>query len=796
MHEFSSELISRSLDGDLSPAEQAEVEHLLATNADAQALHAELRELRTSLRALPTKSLPGNLADAVLRQIAAKSPAFVPEEHSQALTPATSSVIAAALAAQAAPADDLTDERPATIPLATIPPSAPPTLSPASASSGGSWRMWPNVAAAACVLCAAVTYMLSGNLASGDRATVAWEDARNWYANGTLAYRNEGVRLEDKDLNEKYKAPGESRQQEGLRRSPNSLATDEANQQLDKAGSPIAAGQEPQLDAMQSRGGDAPSPLAGDPRVTDSSSKELGDVVPTDNRVGLVQQNSGLVPGSIPPAYGFGPPIPQFNALAANDGLTVVHVDIAAAAWQDQAFRKLLESEGIRFVEAAAGEDAVANGATEESAAADKKLETQQADSRSLANNAAQAGQAGAGAPGNGNLARGRSGDAAVDREIARENSNNGNAEKGAEVQEQEVGLNDLELIYVEADAAQLQNVLFSMSWQAQQGANYANLAAAQPGGLDGNAEALFNARVMQLGAGVNEGLAQDPAEFNRYYQLADNVRRELQDEIAQREAAERQKSQADNALPDTLPPDTTGQLADNVQTQRFGGGNGLGGGRGGFGGQARGSRGQGDAAGGGGGGVGGNLNDDDANTANASGANAKNDNTGDKQQGRADGAAAAGEDNMSTQAGKGIADASLTDNGFYRRLRVPSLKDLQPPVDAERKDGAADPAKKAESDLVRRSGADQTTDQDAGNNDAAGNTQSGNTQSGNAQGSGQAGANPPPANAELPSAGLPVLSPQLPGQLYPNGLARILFVLRRVPDQATTQVAPADAAR
>lgn len=61
------ERISSYLDGELGPAERAEVEKLLVEDRSARELFAELRQLQTGVRGLPQQKLPQGFADEVMR---------------------------------------------------------------------------------------------------------------------------------------------------------------------------------------------------------------------------------------------------------------------------------------------------------------------------------------------------------------------------------------------------------------------------------------------------------------------------------------------------------------------------------------------------------------------------------------------------------------------------------------------------------------------------------------------------------------------------------------------------------
>jgi|GEM_PF-6174597 len=66
-YEPNDELVSAYLDGELTPAEQARVERLLADDPHLRQLHEELRALRSSFEALPRHRLNEDLSQRVLR---------------------------------------------------------------------------------------------------------------------------------------------------------------------------------------------------------------------------------------------------------------------------------------------------------------------------------------------------------------------------------------------------------------------------------------------------------------------------------------------------------------------------------------------------------------------------------------------------------------------------------------------------------------------------------------------------------------------------------------------------------
>src|SRR5207244_106760 len=66
-------LISRSIDGDLAPEEQRELEDYLATHPEAMARHADTAELVSLLSKLPAAEPPFALATRVSSQVAERS---------------------------------------------------------------------------------------------------------------------------------------------------------------------------------------------------------------------------------------------------------------------------------------------------------------------------------------------------------------------------------------------------------------------------------------------------------------------------------------------------------------------------------------------------------------------------------------------------------------------------------------------------------------------------------------------------------------------------------------------------
>ena len=61
------ELLSAYLDGELSPAEQEQIDQALANDHGLQALLTELRQVRADLQLLPRHKLPPSFSDRVLQ---------------------------------------------------------------------------------------------------------------------------------------------------------------------------------------------------------------------------------------------------------------------------------------------------------------------------------------------------------------------------------------------------------------------------------------------------------------------------------------------------------------------------------------------------------------------------------------------------------------------------------------------------------------------------------------------------------------------------------------------------------
>lgn len=105
--EFPDELLSAFLDGELSPAERAQVERHLATSEADRQLLSELRALRGELAALPSAAISPDFADRVVQAAVAEAAKHNPASAAVSLPPpaATRSrrwIIGAAVASAAA----------------------------------------------------------------------------------------------------------------------------------------------------------------------------------------------------------------------------------------------------------------------------------------------------------------------------------------------------------------------------------------------------------------------------------------------------------------------------------------------------------------------------------------------------------------------------------------------------------------------------------------------------------------------------------------------------------------------
>ena len=65
--EFPDELLSAYLDGELSPADRAQVERHLANNEADRSLLSELQALRSEVAALPPAAISSDFADRVVQ---------------------------------------------------------------------------------------------------------------------------------------------------------------------------------------------------------------------------------------------------------------------------------------------------------------------------------------------------------------------------------------------------------------------------------------------------------------------------------------------------------------------------------------------------------------------------------------------------------------------------------------------------------------------------------------------------------------------------------------------------------
>jgi hypothetical protein len=105
--EFPDELLSAYLDGELSPAERAQVERHLATSEPDRVLLSELQSLRSDVAALPPAAISPDFADRVVQAALAEAEKHNPDAAAVSLPPATTRssrrwVIGAAVASAAA----------------------------------------------------------------------------------------------------------------------------------------------------------------------------------------------------------------------------------------------------------------------------------------------------------------------------------------------------------------------------------------------------------------------------------------------------------------------------------------------------------------------------------------------------------------------------------------------------------------------------------------------------------------------------------------------------------------------
>src|SRR5437868_6308974 len=89
--EFPDELLSAFLDGELSPAERAQVEKHLATSEADRLLLAELQSLRTEMAALPPAAMSPDFADRVVRAAVAEAEKHNPAAAAASLPPPAAS---------------------------------------------------------------------------------------------------------------------------------------------------------------------------------------------------------------------------------------------------------------------------------------------------------------------------------------------------------------------------------------------------------------------------------------------------------------------------------------------------------------------------------------------------------------------------------------------------------------------------------------------------------------------------------------------------------------------------------
>jgi hypothetical protein len=69
-------LINADVDGELTPAEQQQMDSILETSAEARAMRAELLKLSNLLNSVPEQTLPQGLSSKILDQLAPSRPVF------------------------------------------------------------------------------------------------------------------------------------------------------------------------------------------------------------------------------------------------------------------------------------------------------------------------------------------------------------------------------------------------------------------------------------------------------------------------------------------------------------------------------------------------------------------------------------------------------------------------------------------------------------------------------------------------------------------------------------------------
>jgi hypothetical protein len=139
------ELVSAYLDGELTAAEQAQIEERMAVNPEFRQLVEELRGLRTSFDVLPQHRLPADFAERVLRR--AEQEVLMGVTDSQPSNPAPISPLVKLAKLDDAPSPEF-DGEPAPITL----PARPPVEDRPYRRAGFRPFVWTMIAAAAAIL--------------------------------------------------------------------------------------------------------------------------------------------------------------------------------------------------------------------------------------------------------------------------------------------------------------------------------------------------------------------------------------------------------------------------------------------------------------------------------------------------------------------------------------------------------------------------------------------------------------------------------------------------------------------
>ncbi len=506
MQHFSTELISRYLDNDLSQQEQAEVEALLASNADARSFYEELRGLRLELRSLPQASMPGaplaiDVSGSVLAKIQS-APAVDTSEH----------VSAAEKAIQAAQKDTSRSSAP----VASVQAKAPKDQKLWSANS------WPNAAAAAAVLLAAVTYMLAGPFQGENTTTTLNRNGENAVAlkiadsaDRSLKREFESIeRLAEQQDSRLPLTEGKSGQLASGDQDGDSFAFADGAQQGqaqqnatsrgDSAAGTAGEGNAAQGDADDESIAGRSSRALGDGGVTADAGAnrqgaprggavrgqpETNDKAESDNKTekdasaqgsALEKQQDGSNVATVDrsvtvvPGVSFGSQAGLELSLQPNAAnLPIIEVLVDADAWADEAFRRFLEQQHIGWADTPRAETASNEDHLD---ADDQQLESRLRDENKNAQGLAgsQIDNSRSGGFRGGVGGRGRRGNDELQAQSRLADNSQSDAESEAD---SAAKLDNVQLVYVEAEPEQLHRVLLAMQSATPSFAAYKDFA-------------------------------------------------------------------------------------------------------------------------------------------------------------------------------------------------------------------------------------------------------------------------------------------------------------------------------